>query len=142
MDKYSRPYRDSEGNWVGGYIQKRFEVDKWIPEENNMQLKPGELRKPRPVSQGNMESRMEDYRGNKDKVYNYSKAKDNFAKIKIAQSSDLIGSEITKEQVQKAEFDARNALISYKDALKYPESITTESVELLHDTAEDLIFKF
>ncbi len=45
MDKYSQPYRNSTGEWVGGYIQKRFEVDKWIPEETNMQLKPGQLRK-------------------------------------------------------------------------------------------------
>lgn len=47
MDKYSRPYRDSKtGKWIGGYIQKRFEVDKWIPEGNNYQLLPGQKRRP------------------------------------------------------------------------------------------------
>lgn len=59
MDKYSQPYRNKNGEWVGGYIQKRFEVDKWIPEYNNMQLKPGQLRKARPPELGNLEARIE-----------------------------------------------------------------------------------
>jgi len=59
MDKYSRPYKDANGNWVGGYIQKRFEVDKNIPDENNMQLKPGQLRKPILPEYGNTESRLQ-----------------------------------------------------------------------------------
>jgi len=65
MDKYSRPYRDKNGSWVGGYIQKRFEVDKWIPEYNNMQLKPGQLRKPRLPQFGNLEARIEAMRNGK-----------------------------------------------------------------------------
>ncbi len=59
MDKYSRPYKDKEGNWVGGYIQKRFEVDKNIPETNNMQLKPGQIRRPILPEYGNTESRLQ-----------------------------------------------------------------------------------
>lgn len=59
MDKYSRPYRDKDGNWVGGYIQKRFEVDKNIPETSNMQLKPGQRRKPRLPEYGLTESRLQ-----------------------------------------------------------------------------------
>ena len=74
MDKYSRPYRDKDGNWVGGYIEKRFEVDRWQPEENTYMLKPGEKRKPRPAELGNMEARMEAYRGNKDQVFNWKEA--------------------------------------------------------------------
>jgi hypothetical protein len=74
MDKYHRPYRDEDGNWVGGYIEKRFEVDRWQPEENTYMLKPGELRKPRPAELGNMEARLETYRGNEDKVFNWTKA--------------------------------------------------------------------
>ena len=62
MDKYSRPYRDKDGNWVGGYIQKRFEVDKWIPEQNNYQLKPGQRRKPYLPEYGVLEARMENMR--------------------------------------------------------------------------------
>jgi hypothetical protein len=65
MDKYSRPYRDMNGNWVGGYIQKRFEVDKWRPESTNMQLKPGQKRKPRPAEMGVLEARMEAARNGK-----------------------------------------------------------------------------
>ena len=59
MDKYSRPYRDKDGNWIGGYINKRFEVDRWQPEENNYQLKPGEKRKPRMPEYGLIEGRLE-----------------------------------------------------------------------------------
>lgn len=59
MDKYSRPYRDKDGKWVGGYIQKRFEVDKNIPEASNMQLKPGQKRKPILPEYGNTESRLQ-----------------------------------------------------------------------------------
>jgi len=69
MDKYSRPYRDKEGNWVGGYIQKRFEVDKWIPETNNMQLKPGQRRKPRPPEYGVLEGRLQANRAEDDRGY-------------------------------------------------------------------------
>jgi hypothetical protein len=69
MDKYSRPYRDKDGNWVGGYIQKRFEVDKWIPETSNMQLKPGERRKPRPAEYGVLESRLQDMRSKNERGY-------------------------------------------------------------------------
>jgi hypothetical protein len=60
MDKYSRPYRDTKtGEWIGGYIQKRFEVDKWIPAQNNLQLLPGELRKPLIPERGIIEGRLE-----------------------------------------------------------------------------------
>ena len=72
MDKYSRPYRDDKGNWVGGYIQKRFEVDKWIPEENNMQLPPGQIRKEYIPGQGNIEERLETMRSEKAKERGYA----------------------------------------------------------------------
>jgi hypothetical protein len=69
MDKYSRPYKDKEGNWVGGYIQKRFEVDKNIPEQNNLQLKPGQKRRPILPQYGNTESRLEHMRASEDRGY-------------------------------------------------------------------------
>jgi len=59
MDKYSRPYRDKDGNWVGGYINKRFEVDRWTPEGNNYQLLPGERRKPYLPEYRSTEARLE-----------------------------------------------------------------------------------
>lgn len=64
MDKYSRPYRDKEGNWVGGYINKRFEVDSNVPPTNNYQLKPGQKRRPTPPEYGNTESRLQHARAN------------------------------------------------------------------------------
>jgi uncharacterized protein YoxC len=66
MDKYSRPYKDKDGNWVGGYIQKRFEVDKNIPETSNIQLKPGQKRKPILPEYGNTESRLQAARAKGD----------------------------------------------------------------------------
>lgn len=59
MDKFSREYVDKDGNIVGGYLNKRFEINRNVPEENKMRLKPGELRKPRPAEWGNTESRLQ-----------------------------------------------------------------------------------
>ena len=66
MDKYSRPYKNKDGEWVGGYIQKRFEVDKNIPETSNMQLKPGQLRRLILPEYGNTESRLQAARAKGD----------------------------------------------------------------------------
>lgn len=79
MDKFYREYRDEDGNWVGGYLNKRFEVDRNVPETNNMQYKPGEMRKPdRAVL---TEGQMEQARGNKP--FNWLEAKTE-ALIKVA----------------------------------------------------------
>lgn len=59
MDKYSREYVNADGEIVGGYINKRFEVNRNVPEENKMRLAPGETRKPRPAEWGNTESRLQ-----------------------------------------------------------------------------------
>ena len=82
MDKYSRPYKNKEGNWVGGYLNKRFEIDRNIPEANNMQLKPGQLRKPILPEYGNTESRLQAARAagdiegaiDKSKPFNWKEA--------------------------------------------------------------------
>jgi hypothetical protein len=58
MDKYSRPYRNEKGEYVGGYINKRFEVDRNIPEGNNLQLLPGQKRRPYMPEYGTWEARM------------------------------------------------------------------------------------
>jgi hypothetical protein len=60
MDKYTPTY-----------IEDRFEVDRNVPEANNMQLKPGQLRKPVLPEYGNTESRLEAERTqmNKDRGY-------------------------------------------------------------------------
>ena len=66
MDKYSRPYKDKEGNWVGGYLNKRFEIDSNVPETSKMQLKPGQLRRPILPEYGNTESRLQAARAKGD----------------------------------------------------------------------------
>lgn len=71
MDKFSREYVDADGNTVGGYINKRFEVNRNVPEENKMRLKPGELRKPRPAAWGNTESRLQDMRAKEAQKRDY-----------------------------------------------------------------------
>jgi len=69
MDKYSRPYRNKSGEWVGGYIQKRFETDKNIPETNNIQLKPGQRRRPYLAEYASTEARLEDMREKDERGY-------------------------------------------------------------------------
>ncbi len=59
MDKYSRPYKDEDGKWVGGYLNKRFEIDSNVPETNRYQLKPGQRRRPILPEYGNTEARLE-----------------------------------------------------------------------------------
>jgi len=63
MDKYSQPYRNEKGEWVGGYLNKRFETDRNVPEGNNHQLLPGQLRRPYMPEFATMEARLEDSRG-------------------------------------------------------------------------------
>lgn len=58
MDKYHREYRNEKGEYVGGYLNKRFEVNRNVPEGNNYQLLPGQLRRPILPEFGNMESRL------------------------------------------------------------------------------------
>ena len=100
MDKYSRPYRDTKtGSWIGGYIQKRFEVDKWIPEGNNYQLLPGQTRKPYLPETRGTEARLEAMRekegekrgyepATEGKPFNWKTAQQEKKKIKQAQLND------------------------------------------------------
>lgn len=86
MDKFSRDYVNEEGEIVGGYLNKRFEINRNVPEENKMRLKPGEIRKPRPPELGNLEARMQairekegekrGYRPNTDKSEPFNWCKD------------------------------------------------------------------
>lgn len=45
MDKFTREFKDNDGNWVGGYIRGRFLVEQ-NTEGNDYQLKPGERVRP------------------------------------------------------------------------------------------------
>lgn len=102
MDKYSRPYRDTKtGRWVGGYIEKRFEVDKNIPEANNMQLLPGERRRPILPEYGSTEARLQSMRNkndeklgrvfnNTEKPFNWREANGTAKIVKEAQDNALL----------------------------------------------------
>jgi len=81
MDKYSREYRDKDGNWVGGYLNKRFEIDRQVPVTSNYQLKPGQKRKPILPEYGNLESRLQFQRENSTKKKALSMVKKNLIKI-------------------------------------------------------------
>lgn len=99
MDKYYSPYRDKEGNWVGGYIENRFEVDKNIPPLNNYQLKPGEKRKPYVPEYSLTEARLESSRDKMNtergyepsesgKVFNWKEASKKKVNTKFASISE------------------------------------------------------
>ena len=85
MDKYSRPYKNDKGEWVGGYINKRFEVNQWIPEGNNLQLAPNKRSRPYMPEYGNYEARFEAARGEKDRLSNPSE----MCEIKLSSSNKV-----------------------------------------------------
>jgi len=141
MDKFSRPYRDKDGNWVGGYIQKRFEVDKNIPAANNMQLKPGQKRRPILPEYGLTESRLEVQRNKEAKKeastqpFNLKKRAAEFTKPfdNIEQKK-----KITEDELEKAlrldiaaELEAVNLYESHASAS--PNKDITEILESLAD---------
>jgi hypothetical protein len=72
---------DFEAIWRGtimdkydvNYIERRFEVDKNVSPVNDMQLKPGQLRKPYLPEYSSTEARLEVARGNKKEVFNWAK---------------------------------------------------------------------
>ena len=103
MDKYSQPYRNAEGELVGGYINKRFEVDRMMPEGNSYHLLPGEKRRAYLPQYRSTEARLQNMRSeasdgdhqptylNKDKPTDWNRegtefAPFNFKKIKQASS--------------------------------------------------------
>lgn len=71
MDKYSREYRDEDGNWVGGYINKRFEVDRNTG-GHPYQLKPGQRHAPIHEDAWSMEKRLEEMRRSQGDKRGYS----------------------------------------------------------------------
>jgi hypothetical protein len=70
MDKYSREYRDADGNWVGGYINKRFEVHHDTG-GHPYQLKPGQRHAPIHEDAWNTEKRLQEMRRAESKDRGY-----------------------------------------------------------------------
>jgi hypothetical protein len=71
MDKYSREYRDKDGNWVGGYINKRFEVERDTG-GHPYQLKPGKRSSPIHEDAWSTEKRLSEMRRDEGEKRNYS----------------------------------------------------------------------
>jgi len=61
IDKFSREYRDKDGNYVGGYFNKRFEVH-YDTAGNSYQLKPGQRRRPISPDEWSYEKRLSNMR--------------------------------------------------------------------------------
>lgn len=71
MDKFSREYRDADGNWVGGYIDNRFEVDR-VTHEHPALLKPGQRNAPINEDAWSTEKRLQEMRRDESGSRDYS----------------------------------------------------------------------
>lgn len=61
MDKFSRDYKDQDGNYVGGYLNKRFEIER-STHEHPYQLKPGTRHAPINEDAWSPEKRLQEMR--------------------------------------------------------------------------------
>ncbi len=152
MDKYSRPYKNKEGSWVGGYLNKRFETDRNIPETTNMQLKPGELRKPILPEYGNLESRLQAARAsgeiegayNISKPFNWKEAQSSKKKMKkeaniLHSICNNITDKLSEQDIQKyiqGDKEIVKEIIKNCDIDSYSKKLITDHIDFLihHDT--------
>lgn len=102
MDKYSAAYRDKDGKWVGGYLNKRFETDSWIPEGSQLQLKPGQRRWQRnDQTKGLIEGRMQAAREKAAKVTPETKVIKDTATQENVNTNFTIGRDVEEINVKK-----------------------------------------
>lgn len=114
MDKFNRPYKNADGEWVGGYIEGRFEVNRTpVDEENRMQLKPGETRKPRPASQGNLESRMQEMRNKQGEARGYRPDTDTSKPFEWCHDVDQNNVEVDQDERVRREEDSGHVHVKY-----------------------------
>lgn len=113
MDKYSREYVNADGDIVGGYINKRFQVDRNVPEENKMRLKPGETRKPRPASHGNIEGRLQDMRNKEGQARNYGPNCDTSKGFDWCSDIDQNNVQQTQQERDRREEASGHQLVQY-----------------------------
>jgi hypothetical protein len=71
MDKFSREYKDKDGNWVGGYLNKRFEINRDTG-GHPYQLKPGQRRAPINEDAWSPEKRLQEMRRSESGKRNYA----------------------------------------------------------------------
>ncbi len=116
MDKYSREYVDADGNIVGGYLNKRFEINRNVPEENKMRLKPGETRKPRPAEiYGNMEARMQAMREKEGEKRGYRPKTDTSAPFNWTRDVDQNNVEASQAERDRREESAGHQTVEYSE---------------------------
>lgn len=114
MDKYSREYVDKGGKVTGGYLNKRFEINRLnIDDENRMKLKPGETRKPRPASQGNMESRLQDMRNKEGQKRDYRPNVNTGKPFEWCHDVDQNNVQVTQEERNRREEATGHQLVQY-----------------------------
>lgn len=132
MDKFSREYVDQDGNIVGGYINNRFEINRNVPEENKMRLKPGELRKPRPAAWGNTESRLQDMRNKEAVDRNYRPNPDTSKPFNWTKDVDQNNVEIDQAERNRREIASGHQIVEYtnrEQGENNPKVITAETKE-------------
>lgn len=115
MEKQQPEYVDENGNIKGGTIESRFEVNHNVPEETNMHLKPGERRKPRPASQGNLESRMQDMRSKEAEKRKYRPVTDTSKPFDWTKHQDQNNVEVSQSERDSREKDAGHKTVVYKN---------------------------
>lgn len=114
MDKFSREYVDEEGDIVGGYINRRFEINRNVPEENKMRLKPGETRKPRPVEIfGSMEARMQAMRAKEAENREYKPDPDQTEPFNWTKDIDQNNMEVDQKERDRREEDSGHKIVQY-----------------------------
>ena len=113
MDKYSREYVDADGEIVGGYLNKRFEINRNVPEENKLRLKPGETRKPRPAAWGNTESRLQDMRSKEGQARDYRPETNTGDPFEWSHDSDQNNVEVSQAERNRREEAAGHQTVQY-----------------------------
>ena len=113
MDKYSREYVNKDGDIIGGYINKRFEVNRNVQEENKMRLKPGETRKPRPAAWGNTESRLQDMRSKEGQARDYRPETNTGDPFEWCHDVDQNNVEVSQAERDRREEAAGHKLVQY-----------------------------
>jgi len=112
MDKYSRDYVDADGNLVGGYINKRFEVNYNVPEDNNIRLKPGEVRKPSERF-WNYEARMQHMRETEGKKRGYRPTTDTSPPFNWSRDVEQNNVEASQEERDRREEASGHQTVQY-----------------------------
>jgi len=113
MDKFSTEYVNADGEIEGGYLNKRFEINRDVPEENQRRLKPGETRKPRPAAWGSTESRLQDMRAKEGQSRDYRPETNTGDPFEWCHDVDQNNVEVSQEERNRREEAAGHQLVQH-----------------------------